>query len=136
MRAYSSICSMLAAILVSSGALRPPTVEAAETGRCNYFFGLCTSCELPLTCSTSERLDPTQAFGTLQSRSTQVGQQQAAARPPNARQRVRPKSAEFEEFKAFLREQGDGYKSSSSREQQALYERFVRWKARGSRNEN
>lgn len=142
MRTYSSICSILAATLLG-GALRPPTVEAAEPGTCNYFFGLCTSCELPLTCSTSERLDPTQAFGTQQARSTVVppnsgraAQQQASTRPSNVRQRVRPKASEFEKFKVFLREQGYDYKSASSGEQQALFERFVRWKGRGNRNDN
>ncbi len=135
MRRVSFIPSILLVCWSPSQAAEAPPV--AE-GMCTYFLGLCVTCEQPLLCRTSERIDPTQSFGSQAARSTlQTGAIGHATPSPitpvpvkKQPKPVSPQEArEFEAFKKFLRKDGHLLRTKDGSDELALYQKYLRWKA-------
>ena len=123
----------------------PLQASAAPKGKCTHWFGVCVSCEAPLTCSNSRPLDAPAAqnspssLGSILSGlipSTNKDGQQPTGSLQTPRKPVTPGSAaatpsdpDFESFKRFLKTEGISAQRLSDKEIRELYVRFRRWKA-------
>jgi hypothetical protein len=123
----------------------PLHASAAPKGKCVHWFGVCVSCEAPLTCSNSRSVESAQpadapsSLGSILSglvpSTSKAGQQPTGALPaPSKASKAGPPPAapadgDFESFKRFLQAEGISVRRSSDKEIRELYARFQRWKA-------
>ena len=123
----------------------PLQASAAPKGKCVHWFGICVSCEAPLTCGNSRAIEAPQpadapsSFGSILSglipSTGQEGQQSTGTLQPTKKASrpgpavAAPTDADFESFKKFLQAEGISVQRSSDKEIRELYARFKRWKA-------
>jgi hypothetical protein len=127
------------ALAVAAGV--PLQASAAPKGKCVHWFGICVSCEAPLTCSNSRASEPTDAPSSLGSilsglipSTGKEGQQPTGTLQPlknasRAGPPAAPADPDFESFKKFLQAEGISARHPSEKEVRELYARFKQWKA-------
>jgi hypothetical protein len=122
----------------------PLQASAAPKGKCVHWFGICVSCEAPLTCSNSRSVEAPQSgdtpsslgsilSGLIPSTGKEGQQPTGTLQPPKKASRAGPPAApadpDFESFKKFLQAEGISARRSSDKEIRELYARFKQWKA-------